>query len=83
MSKQELLNLIHQTVCDSFQFYQNETIKSFNALINAIQSSQNGKNSDLQEALFNYTMETSETICIAMAKILISAGILNISESDG
>lgn len=79
MSRQELLNLIHQTVCDSFRNYQSETIESFNSLISAMQPS---KNAELQEALFNYTMATSETTCIAMAKTLISAGILNISEED-
>lgn len=80
MSEQKLLSLIHQAVYESFHIYQSETIESFNSLISAIQSS---KNTELQEALFNYTMDTSETVCIAMAKALISAGILNISEDNG
>lgn len=82
MSKQELLNLIHQSVCDSSKCYEAETINVFNSLINTFQLSKNEQADTLNEALFNYTMSISESTCIAMAKCLISAGILNISEED-
>lgn len=82
MTQQELLNIIHQTVCDTFSLYKKETIETFNALLNVSQPSTPKQSKALQEALFNYTMATSETICIAMSKVLTSAGILNISESD-
>ncbi len=82
MTQQELLNLIHQTVCDTFSFYKMETIDTFNALLNASQPSTPEHSTALQTALFNYTMATSETICIAMSKVLILAGILNIPEAD-
>lgn len=82
MTQQELLNLIHQTVCDTFSFYETETIETLNALFNATQPSTPEQSKALQTALFNYTMATSETICIAMSKVLISAGILNIPEAN-
>lgn len=82
MTQQELLNLIHQTVSDTFSFYKTETIETFNTLLNASQPSTPEQLKTLQTALFNYTMATSETICIAMSKVLISAGILNISEAN-
>ena len=82
MTQQELSNLIHQTVCDTFSSYKTETIDTFNALLNASQPSTPENSKALQTALFNYTMATSETICIAMSKVLISAGILNIPKAD-
>ena len=82
MTQQELLNPIHQTVCDTFSFYKTETIDTFNALLIASQPSTPEQSKALQAALFNYTMATSETICIAMSKVLISAGILNIPETN-
>lgn len=82
MTQQELLNLIHQTVCDTFRFYEAETIETFNALLKASQPSTPEQAKALQTALFDCTMATSETICIAMSKVLISAGILNIPDAN-
>lgn len=82
MTQRELLNLIHQTVWDTFCFYEAETIKTFNALLNPAQPYTPEQSKALQTALFNYTMATSETICIAMSKVLLSAGLLNIQEAN-
>lgn len=82
MTQQELVNLIHQTVSDTFSLYKTETIDTFNALLDALQPLTPEQSKALQTALFNYTMTTSETICIAMSKILISEGILNIPEAN-
>lgn len=82
MTKQELLNLVHQNVCDSFSFYQSETIEASNSLLNALQPSTVEQGDKLKKALFDYTMSISETICLAMSKTLISANVLNVSEVD-
>lgn len=80
MSEKELLEIIHKSVCESIEKNKEEFFKKFNFLSTCLTSQ--ASPSDIQQALFDYTTFVSESNCIAMAKILISMGILNISSSS-
>ena len=82
MSKQDILKIIHQCVCDSFNLYENETSESFKSLLDLLMPFSGEQKTLLNTALFNYTMNVSETTCIAMVKALSEMGILDISEED-
>ena len=82
MNAKELQEIIHQSLTDCAKANQEEFYNKIQPLISNLALSNEDTVKDLTKSLFDYTMFASELACSAMAKTLISTGILNVSSSD-
>lgn len=69
MLNNELLELIHQTVCKAFKSEIGTFQNDFNALCTSA-SSLKSHPKEFQQALFNYTLDVSKIICVAVIETL-------------
>lgn len=82
MSKNELSELIHRSVCETLANNKEEFNKSFLSLFSSISLQPSEQSPDLENALFDYTTLLSELTCVSVFKALSSIGSLNISLED-
>ncbi len=81
MTKEELLELIHDSNSNVFKTNKDELIPIFQNLLSSLSTNEN-QVENLMVALYEYTVAISEISCTAMAKTLIDLDVLHISSTS-
>lgn len=82
MSEKEFAELINEKVSEAFTENREIISRAQAGLMKYLYPANEGELYSLNSAVIDYTYYISEIICAAMAKCLISAGILDIHSDE-